>query len=297
MAVDLAPVVAGARRVFCCHEATLTGRHARNSLEAVAECVAAGVPRLEVDVRFLADDGMLVFHDSWFDAMTDAEGAVSTFDTAATRRIRTTPHGSTLPLFEEVVDVIPHGQTLLQVDLKLTRWMTPERESRLAAALEPIRDRVLIGSMAHWNLRGLQARGFRVALDPTLQWHALPRRDPGGGIAPGRMGLHGLWDDAPLAHVPRVASAHYLASRVEDLLALLPAAEWMVDYQTLLHLRTMEFDLGHELAKRGVELAAWTIRDDGPDATKPLLAALFSLGTATVITDYAERLAEYARAL
>ncbi|MFN8507799.1 MAG: hypothetical protein U0547_09565 [Dehalococcoidia bacterium] len=97
MPTGLAPTIAGHRRVFCCHEATLTGRHAPNSLEAVAECVAAAVPRLEVDVRFLADDGMLVFHDSWFDTATDGEGAVSTHDTAATRRIRSNRFGTTLP--------------------------------------------------------------------------------------------------------------------------------------------------------------------------------------------------------
>jgi len=297
MPSGLAPTIAGHRRVLCCHEATLTGRHAPNSLEAVAECVAAGVPRLEVDVRFLADDGMLVFHDSWFDAATDGEGAVSTHDTAATRRIRVKRFGTTLPLFEEVVDVIRNGETLLQVDLKLMRAMSPVREERLAGVMEPIRDRVLIGSQAHWNLRGLHARGFDVALDPTLQWHALERWDPGDGVGPSRRGLHGLWDDAPLAHLPRVDARTYLESRVQDLLGLLPASEWMVDYRTLLHIRALGFDLGTELRRHGVELAAWTIRDEGPQVTPDLLATLFSLGTTTVITDHAEQLAEYARAL
>ncbi|MFN8507800.1 MAG: hypothetical protein U0547_09570 [Dehalococcoidia bacterium] len=71
----------------------------------------------------------------------------------------------------------------------------------------------------------------------------------------------------------------------------------MVDYRTLLHMHALGFDLGIELGYHGVELAAWTIRDEGAEATRTLLAALFSLGTTTVITDYAEPLGEYTRAL
>ena len=54
----LSPIIAGRRRVFCCHSATLSTNFAPNSLAAVRECVDAGVPRLEIDVQFLADDGM-----------------------------------------------------------------------------------------------------------------------------------------------------------------------------------------------------------------------------------------------
>lgn len=297
MHLDLAPIVAGRRRVFACHAATLTRRHAPNSLEAVAECVAAGAPRIEIDVRFLSDDGMLVFHDATFDHATDGAGSVSDLDTAAARRIRSHRAGTTLPLFEDVVDVLRHGSALLQVDLKPMLPLTPVQETRLATAMEPMRDRVLIGSQAHWNLRGLRERGFRVAFDPTLHWHAFAQGDAGEGRGPARRGLHGLWDDAPLALTPGVSSEQYFASRLEDLLGMLAASEWMVDYGTLLHMRAKGFPLGDVLAARGVELAAWTVHDHGPESTSALLLDLFSLGTTTVITDYAEQLAAYARAI
>lgn len=294
---DLAPTILGAPRVFCCHRAKLSRTFPPNSLAAIAECVDAGVPRLEIDVRFLADDAMLIFHDATLDAESNGAGPVAAIDTAAASalRYRADP-AHPLPFLEDVVDVMRGANTLLQVDLKLMRWMSSERSRRLVQALAPIRDRVLVGSQAHWNLRGLAHAGLPVALDPTLHWHHRPARDV-DDATPLRLGLHGLWDDAPLAHIPRVAIRDYFASRLDDLLALLPARVWMVDYGTILSMADKGFELGHELAPHGVELAAWTLHDEGREATSALLRRLFELGTTTVITDDAPALASYARAL
>jgi glycerophosphoryl diester phosphodiesterase len=263
----------------------------------VAECVAARVPRLEIDVRFLADDAMLIYHDASLDAETNGSGAVGAIDTAAARELRYRADPAYSPCFlEDVVDVMRGGSTLLQVDLKLMRLMSAERERRLVEALTPIRDLVLIGSQAHWNLRGPARAGLPVAFDPTLQWHYWPHAR-GENLTPSRLGVHGLWDDAPIAHIPYVAARDYFHSRLDDLLALLPAREWMVDYGTILHMAEKGFELGHELAHRGVELAAWTLHDTGPGPTSALIRRLFELGTTTIITDAASTLAGYARAL
>jgi hypothetical protein len=93
--------------------------------------------------------------------------------------------------------------------------------------------------------------------------------------------------------MPGVAAADYIGARIEDLLALLPAVEWMVDMQTLFHLAEFGCLLGEKLRERGVALAAWTIKDHGPGPTRALAERLFALGAETLITDAPLALARY----
>ena len=298
MGETLNPVIDGKQRAFCCHSATLSGRFPPNSLPAVDECVSAAVPRLEIDVRFLADDSMLIFHDGMLDKETSASGRVDQFDRAAASAIRFRRDPSVpLCFIEDVVDRMKGSSTLLQVDLKLIRPISTARAQRLAAALDPLDGHLIVGSQAHWNLRPLAALGLPIALDPTLHWHAeFPNEHPGG--MPASLGLFGLRDDAPIARLPAATADEYVATRIDDLLALLPEArEWMVDYGTLLRLSALGSPLGELLARRGVSLAAWTILDRGPEATTPLLSDLFGLGATTIITDSATQLAAYSSGL
>lgn len=279
---SLAPVVFGRRRPFSCHRATLSGRYIPNSLAAVDECVTARVPRFEIDVRFLADDAMLVFHDGRLDRETTGYGRVDALDSAAARRLRYR-HDERVGLcfLQEVVDRARGSGCVLQVDLKLMRAITPQRARALEQALAPVRDHVLVGSQAYWNLRRL--RGLPLALDPTLQWHAGGARN--GNVSPRSAGLHGMWDDAPLAANPNVTAAEYVASRIEDLRGLLPpAVEWMVDIATIEHLAGLGANPGDELGRWGIALSAWTLRGD---ETRPadLLHRLYRAGVETVITD------------
>lgn len=249
-------------------------------------------------MRFLADDSMLIFHDALLDHDTTGAGSVDRLSPKQAAQLRYRADEAVgLCFLPDVVDLIRSGSTLLQVDLKLMRPMSEPRLAALAEALRPIKEQVLIGSQAHWNLRGLAVAGFAVAIDPTLQWHYRPDRR-GEGLVPARLGVHGLWDDAPIAHIRHAAAGDYCAARVADIVGLLPAAtEWMVDIATIQHLARLGFPLGEALASRGVELAAWTMRDDGPAATTALLREMFDLGATTVITDHAQTLAGYAATL
>lgn len=290
---NLVPVVGGQRRVFCCHRASLSGRFAPNSLSAIDECLRAAVPRLEIDVRFLADDAMLIFHDAHFEEDTTGTGPVDALDRSAVRSLRYLKDLSiTLCFLEEVVELMGGATTVLQVDLKLMRPMTGARLGALAAALSPMRDRVLIGSQAHWNLRGLAKLGFRVAIDPTLQWHFAP--DRGNGFFPDTTGVYGMWDGSPIAHNRRFSPEQYFEARIDDIRGLLPEAEeWMVDIPTIQHMANHSFNLGDALARRGVSLAAWTLHDIGNADTRAVLDGLFASGVTTVITDDAVPVAEY----
>jgi glycerophosphoryl diester phosphodiesterase len=268
--------------VFSCHRATLSGRFIPNSLAAVDECVGAGAPRLEIDVRFLADDAMLVFHDGLLDHETTASGRVDALDRAAASAVRYRQDERIgLCFLDDVVERMRGSETLLQVDLKLMRPISAPRARTLEAALAPISQHVLVGSQAHWNLR--QLGGLPLAFDPTLQWHG--HRGRHGNAVPRTLGRHGMWDDAPLASNPYATPEEYIHARVGDIIGLLPAAtEWMVDIATIEHIAGLGVDLGSELARYGVSLAAWTLRETEPDPGG-LLDRLFRGGVRTVITD------------
>ena len=281
--------------MLCCHSATLSGHLPPNSLAAVCECVEARVPRLEVDVRFMADDSMLIFHDSTLDQAATGAGviaALSRRDVRSVRYRRDENHG--LCFLEDVVDLMRGSGTLLQVDLKLMRPISPGRAAALKTALAPLGDQVIVGSQAHWNLR--QLAPVPVAFDPTLQWHYNPAR-PVGAEGPRAMGVHGLWDDAPLAAIRHASAGEYIESRIRDLRGLLPAAvEWMVDIQTVLRLAELGVPLGERLRDDGCALASWTVREDTP-ARAAVVRRLFESGTETIITDCAAAVASDAAAL
>ena len=293
-AVDLlAPVVDGMPRVLCCHRSRLSGKFAPNSLAAVEDCVRNGAPRIEIDVRFLEDDSMLVFHDSILDEETTGHGRVDALDRASARALHYRfDVSSTLCFLDEVVALARGSESLLQVDLKLFRPITPARVALLSDALKPLGDRALIGSQAHWNLRPLARLGHRVALDPTLQWHFDPDRGP--DFYPGAMGVYGMWDDSPIAHNRRFGPDGYFETRIDEICGLLPSAEeWMVDIDTIRHMAKLSFNLGAALAGRGISLAAWTLHDLGPEDTSSVLGGLFENGVTTVITDDALTIAGY----
>lgn len=272
---------------------TFSGKYPPNSLEAIRDAIEGGASRVEIDVRFMADDGMLVYHDATIDGDTDGFGAVEALTRERVPRIRfSSDERISIAMVEDIVDAVRGTDVVLQVDLKQMRPLTDARVNALAGALAPLGEQALIGSMAHWNVRRLTGRGFSLAIDPSLQWNNLA--DQHSPLLPSRRGLHGLWDNAPLAVVPGVAGTDYVRERIADINTLVPGCvEWMVDIATLEAIATLGVALGDELHARGVGLAAWTVRDDGPDVTGPLTWRLISLGANAIITDHPRELAGY----
>jgi hypothetical protein len=237
----LRPVVDGMPRLLCCHRSNLSGRYPPNSLAAVRECIEAGIPRIEFDLWFLQDDSMLIFHDYDLEHHTTGRGPVAQNTRTSVSAVRYRETDVPLAFLEEIVDAASGSATILQVDLKGLQALGRPRAAMLARALEPVAAQTLVGSQAHWNLRYLAEQGVNVAFDPMLHFHAAawqPDRD----LPPWRLGVHGFWDDAPLAHVEGVLTENYLDARIDDLLALVPASEWMVDWRTLFYLEERGWD-------------------------------------------------------
>ncbi|GIW17220.1 MAG: hypothetical protein KatS3mg064_0377 [Tepidiforma sp.] len=283
----LAPAVLGRRRVFCCHSATLSGKHAPNSLAAVRECVEARVPRLEVDVRFTADDRMVCFHDGTLERHSTGAGSIAGLPALSLRAVTYRKTGEPLAFLDEVVEAMAGSDTMLQVDLKLNRPISPTRVKALEAALRPLQGNVIVGSQSPWNLRKLTE--VPVAFDPTLFLNYTPARRQ--APYPRQRGIHGFWDDSPLARNPYTTPREYLEARIDELHGMVPAArEWMVDIGTVLRMAELGVLLGEELAQRGIELAAWTLK--ARDPLGATLDRLWAAGVTTVITDVPRAAAE-----
>ena len=255
----LSPTVRGISRAFACHSATLSGDYPPNSLAAVEECLREGVPRLELDVRFMADDSMAIFHDERLDRATDSAGRLSEMkrQDLAGVRYRGGEHG--ICFLEDVVARTAGSRSMLQVDLKLMRPITQARVLKLCSALAPLDGNLIVGSQAHWNLRQLE--GLPLAFDPTLQWR-YPQADFDEPF-PKSLGVHGLLDDSPIASDPHVRAGEYIEARIADIAGLLPSAvEWMVDIRTILHFSDLGSRCGERLRQSGTALAAWTLRKE-----------------------------------
>lgn len=295
-AAILQPVWKGRQRLITCHRADLDSTQAPNSLNAVRAAVGVGAPRIEIDVRFLADDTMVVFHDPDLAPTTDRSGPLDRLTIAAVREARALgPGAPPIALFDEVVDAVAGSGTTLHVDLKHDLPMPAARLDALASALAPIASRAIVGTQAYWNLTPLAQRGLRVAIDPGYLWQRGSARVPTDQF-PRTQGLYGFWDDAPLAHIPGADPATYLAMRLREIALLVPAAEeWMVDIDTIRHCDAIGVSLASFLHARDIRLVAWTIVDpelDGP-TTAALLALLFDLEVDTIIAKHALVVAGY----
>jgi hypothetical protein len=140
------------------HRAIWSGALPANSLAAIAECCAAGVARAEIDIQPRRDGGFVVFHDDRLDRSTDARGAVRDLGDALA-----------------AIAAAPYP-TVFELDLKeLEPWPWPRVEA-FVRLLEPVRDRVLLGTEADWNLRRILTvdPAIPVSLNPGayLDWTA-----------------------------------------------------------------------------------------------------------------------------
>lgn len=281
--LPLRPVISGVERIVCCHKAVLSGRYHPNSLDAVAECVRAGAPRIEVDVHVLRDDSLLVFHDRDLQRETTGYGNVEHLDARSAARLRYADGQTPLPFLEQVVDAVQGTSTALHVDLKLHEPLTPARAHRVASLVLPLGKQAVVGSRFHWNLRHLSALGVRVALDPSNEWNAWPPEVQVPGLSP-RVNRHGLRDDSALGHDPALTGEAYVRARIAELSRLLPGAvEWMVDVSTILKLEALCPGFSQLIEATGAVLTAWGIRDEGPARTVSTVRSLCAAGARYLI--------------
>jgi len=292
---------AGGSTTLKVHRAIWSGTLPANSLAAIAECCDARVARAEIDVQFRRDGGFVVFHDDRLDRSTDARGAVAELSAAELGAARLRWRGETTAYgLCDLADALaaiaaaPHP-TVFELDLKDTAPWPWRRVEAFVRLIEPVRDRVLLGTEADWNLRRILAvdPAIPVSLNPGayLDWTDDGRHP---FLA---LGAYGYLDRHLLAAQRTGPVRDYLVDRFGGISRLVPGTRE-------LHLRVSFFE---RMLDDGVSDAAALIRASGPavdvwtlDAGTPRweerFRRLLDAGVDVVTTNTAPALAAAARA-
>ena len=280
------------------HRCRWSGAYPENSLPAIAECYREAVARVEIDVCMLRDADFLVVHDLDLDGATTESGPVAalTRHAAHSLRLRHDGHASAErpPLFSEVVALIRAQPfpTLMELDLKELRPMPWPRVEELARLVEPVKDRVIFGGQADWNLRRLLHIDptLPVGFDPAiyLDWLPTEARAENEGLP---RGAYGYLDAHPLARQRYTPVADYLADRFGGILRLVPGAREA-------HLRLAAFermlddgvaDAASLFHRHGILLDVWTLDADTP-RWRERLARTLAAGVDMITTNTARAL-------
>jgi glycerophosphoryl diester phosphodiesterase len=211
-----------------------------NTLAAFLLALVQGADALETDLRFTADDELVLFHDPTVDRMTEGSGPVRNYTLAELRRLRLRQPGGGLvaapvPTLAELI-AATGGQTPLLLELKDPLFLQEAYARRLVdvlraggvlrrsalisfhyahvAAVQAVCPDIPVGHITMknpWPRRGVQLLGPvwpLLYLNPT--YVALAHRR--GGIA------------APLDPNPIPRLPYYLAQQVDAVLADEPGA-------------------------------------------------------------------------
>ncbi|MBI5287422.1 MAG: hypothetical protein HY873_00450 [Chloroflexi bacterium] len=251
------------------HKAILSGAHHGNTIGAVRESLAAGVPRLEIDVHSLDGGDYAVFHERRLEQETDGSGSIGSATPDDIRRARFTHDaGDRPPLLGEVVEAARAAPSVqVQLDLKDWRAMPEDRLRTLLRLIEPVHDQIIISTGQDWNLRRLHRA------DPDLALGF----DPGHYIdyaiesdfffLPRTIGAYGYRDDHPMALGKTEDVRQYLADRMEMLAFQAPfAREFFLSYGLMLQMLDDGFDVAALLHERGIDVTAWTPDYRGPES-------------------------------
>lgn len=87
-----------------------------NSMIAFESAVAAGFP-VELDIQFLSDGRIAVFHDSFLSRMTHQSGSIANKTSDEVKKIRLLDTNQSIPLFEEVLELI-NSKVPIIIELK-----------------------------------------------------------------------------------------------------------------------------------------------------------------------------------
>lgn len=264
-----------------------------NSLEAIAACLAAHAPFIEVDVTALANDDYLLVHDFELESETSGQGQVSDCTPEQARQLYYQDKNNIttfrVALLRDVVRLFQErpGASRLQLDFKnVFPLPSDEPLHRLLNIIEPLGERVVVSSGADWQLRKLRKLapwlmlGFDIMYYLDWQPPGHPR-DP--RVPPKHLGAYGYYDDNPLATARHWSTADYLLDRCESLLGLVPdVSVFYIDHTLLTQSLQDGFSWAEPLHTRGIKLDAWTMDVRAANAGAPIAAEAVRLQRAGV---------------
>jgi len=252
-----------------------------------------------MDISPLADGNFLLLHGPLLDEGTNGSGPIAAHTTDEVRHLRLTrqdvvtdePVG-VLSQALELVDRHPHAVEL-QLDLKPHSALSGLVLSRFVSALQPVKERVRVTSVADWLLRRLHHLDPELPLgfDPMLYLDLeqsvgsseVGEREP--TLPPFRFGGYGYWDDHPLATRRWGDTASYLAARAEALWVQVPfGVIWYIRAAMIAQALEDGFDWIAYLHGRGAEVDVWTLNPGRPEDVA-LARRLVAAGVDRITTD------------
>jgi glycerophosphoryl diester phosphodiesterase len=268
------------------HKAALDGqKYPPNTLEAVEACLTAHAPMIEIDATALLDDDYLLVHDEKLETETTGQGPVAACRVAQARelhvRTKETPSVYRVALLSDVVQLLVTrgGSSRLQIDYKnLLPFPDDEPLQRLIRIIAPLGERVIVSSIADWQLRKLRRLAPWLPLGLDIQFYLdwrLPGEPADPRAFPKRLGAYGYWDDHPIALGRIWPTADYLRDRCGMLLGLVPQVNvFYVRHHLLAQSLADGFNWAEMLHQAHVQLDAWTLDADNPIALNHLPALL-----------------------
>lgn len=285
------------------HQCVWSETSVPNSLAAILECYRAHVARAEIDIAQLLDEDFLVVHDLELATSTDGSGMVGEVRRADAGRLRLVHAGiatdHTPALLSEVVAAIARETfpTMLELDLKDWRPWEWRRVEELVRLVEPVKERVIFGGGADWNLRRLCQvdRSIPVGFTPTAYLDWVPEDETLDPL-PGVRGAYGYLDAHPLAHERLTPTADYLRDRLGGVLRLVPGAREV--HMRLSAAERMLADGVSDLADLvhacGMQLDVWTL-NAGTDRWRERLQRAVEVRADVITTETPRALADALR--
>ncbi len=272
------------RRVLLKHHRLLSGAHPHppNSLSALRQILADGAEAIEFDVGLTLDGAFVLLHDSSLEGETTGRGPLRQISEAQFKTLRLRDTNEPPATLTEVVTVLRGVGCALkvQVDVKQQESLPHEIAARLVQTLASARKnsniRVVVGSVADWNLRILRR------LDPALEVgidFALYLDAPVDELVrlPHRINAYGYLDDHPLGYRRLLSTPAYLADRLEVLLGLVEGAtECYLRKEFILQALADGFNPAQFVRERkpGVLVDVWTLYAHEPDIGRVLRTVL-----------------------
>lgn len=142
------------------HRGLHGGGTIENSREAFAAAMAVG-HGIELDVQLSADGVPFVFHDDRLDRLTDAKGVFTEQDSAALCGLRLRGVQETIPLLEEVLELVA-GRVPLLIEIKTVAMNINPICLAVRRALEGYRGDVAIMSFSPRVPRWFQVHAERI---------------------------------------------------------------------------------------------------------------------------------------
>ncbi|HET6319965.1 MAG TPA: hypothetical protein VFG86_26195 [Chloroflexota bacterium] len=250
------------------HQCIWSGRFHGNTVEAIEECLRAGVERAEIDIMLLPEDGWLVLSHEF----------------TLEQRPRL---GFRAPSLDEVVrlmQLVPDAPTLIELDMMDVEPIPIARLEELLTVIQPVQQRVIFNNVGDWNLRRLQrlSPGIRVGFDPAGYLDVEDTELP--------LGAYGYHDAHVLARTVHSDVCDYLFDRMGGILRLVPESE-EVHLRLSVFERMLDdgFDVADFLHARGMLLDVWTL-DAGTPRWEQRLARAVEAGVDMVTTNTAPAL-------